>query len=499
MYTQLQPWSSVGAPPCMEQVVGEPIPPRIGQYYFKTKRPHPWRPVMAHEMIEINTLPEIPITNQFMAQKCSPEGMLTESIAFPNLVTGFDRNPQHAARAALYTRYTYPEWLKGTRSLYLEADGMRSQAEMMRSGTLDLLQKFDEETVQGQIDSGRRIGERISELKFWRGEVANELEKLLKLNSSLMELRSSIQKALTDLEGPLHIAQECLYHREGRKATELVHDDVEKCLLFEIENVMTCQKKLEEMLKRVTVKLKDSRAAQAMLEEDVAHKEGALGIDNACHQLNNYSAGINYYGGIEKYDPTISTADTWSEASASRVRRSQNERENGELLRTEANALINECASLVWDAWSATNNAINKRSEEQTDAKNKLLTQLSKTQRSVFDVQKYLSLLQKAMKDKSIVLQVAQTRHEARSHRNGIELCKDFAHLRLVKEIEDIQKAFTTLDEKLQETEAMHQQLLKTRTNLEKALKHKTDALFIDREKCMGLRRSFPVNNIIQY
>lgn len=153
----------------------------------------------------------------------------------------------------------------------------------------------------------------------------------------------------------------------------------------------------------------------------------------------------------------------------------------------------------MWDAWSATNNAINKRSVEQTEAKNKLLMQLSKCQRSLFDTEKYLLLIRKAVQDKSTVLQVAQTRHEARSHRNGIELCKDYAHLRLVQEIQDLQKAFTTLDGKLQETEALHQQLLKTRTNLEKALKYKTDALFIDREKCMGLRRSFPVNNIIKY
>lgn len=321
MYTQLQPWSSVGVPPCLEQVVGEPIAPRTGTYYFKTPRPHPWRPTMAHEMIEINTLPEIPITNQLMSAKTCPKGMLTEPLAFPNLVTGFDRNPQHAARAALYTRYTYPEWLRSTKTLYTEADSIRQQAELLRSGTLSLLQKTDEETVKGQIDSGRKLGERISELKFWRSEVNNELDKLLNLNTNLMETRTEIQKALQDLEAPLHIAQECLYHREARKSTELVHDDVEQCLLFEIENVMKCQKKLNEMLGKVTEKLKNSRAAQAMLEEDVTNKEGALGIDHACHQLNNHSRGVNYYGGIEKYDPTVSTSETWSEASASRVKR----------------------------------------------------------------------------------------------------------------------------------------------------------------------------------
>lgn len=55
------------------------------------------------------------------------------------------------------------------------------------------------------------------------------------------------------------------------------------------------------------------------------------------------------------------------------------------------------------------------------------------------------------------------------------------------------------LHRKLQEAEAQHQGLLKTRSNLETVLKNKVDALFIDREKCMGLRRAFPVNNTIKY
>lgn len=33
-------------------------------------------------------------------------------------------------------------------------------------------------------------------------------------------------------------------------------------------------------------------------------KEQAMGIDNLAHSLNNFSRGINYYGGIENYDNT---------------------------------------------------------------------------------------------------------------------------------------------------------------------------------------------------
>lgn len=68
-----------------------------------------------------------------------------------------------------------------------------------------------------------------------------------------------------------------------------------------------------------------------------------------------------------------------------------------------------------------------------------------------------------------------------------------------MEEVCTIQDSVATLHRKLQEAEAQHQQLLRTKSQLESNLKQKVDALFIDREKCMGLRRSFPVNNTIKY
>ena len=70
---------------------------------------------------------------------------------------------------------------------------------------------------------------------------------------------------------------------------------------------------------------------------------------------------------------------------------------------------------------------------------------------------------------------------------------------RLVKEVQDIGDSIEHLHRKLQEAEAQHQQLLKTRSSLETDLQIKMNSLFIDREKCMGMRRSFPICATIKY
>lgn len=83
-----------------------------------------------------------------------------------------------------------------------------------------------------------------------------------------------------------------------------MHDNVEQQLLKEVEVYRNCQSRLKTLQATTEQQLRNNRAAQHELEVDVKSKEGALGVDNLCHQLNNFSRGINYYGGIEKYDPT---------------------------------------------------------------------------------------------------------------------------------------------------------------------------------------------------
>lgn len=112
-------------------------------------------------------------------------------------------------------------------------------------------------------------------------------------------------------------------------------------------------------------------------------------------------------------------------------------------MRSDAEALINACATQIWDCWSNSNNSLNKRASETMEAKSKMqlnlhkvqfflyfwfgfwsLTWLFQTQQEIFDVEKHIDLLRKAINDKSNPLKVAQTRLEARSHRPGMEICR---------------------------------------------------------------------------
>lgn len=55
---------------------------------------------------------------------------------------------------------------------------------------------------------------------------------------------------------------------------------------------------------------------------------------------------------------------------------------------------------------------------------------LVQVQQEIFDVQKSIEIIKKAIADKSNPLKVAQTRLELRTHRRDVELCRDVVHTR---------------------------------------------------------------------
>ncbi|XP_063993881.1 tektin-3-like [Diachasmimorpha longicaudata] len=489
---QIEPWGNVGSSmPCLEPAI-----PVKSIDYHKNHTLMPWRPSAGYENVQL-----VPLSKKCISTYAvdPATGMSTEPLKFPNLVTGYQRNPVHASQSALHTRYTPNEWFQKQIKFYNDADANTYYSERMRNDAVKIMRAAEEKVQITQHETGRRLGERITDVTFWRNEIAAELERLIQECERLQDCRGVLEKAVQDIEGPLHIAEECLYHREARKSTELVHDDSEKCLLYEVSNLKTNQKKLEGCLERCKNQLRNCRASQHQLELDLKNKQSALGIDTLCHQLNNYSHGIQYYAGIEKYDPCVSEQETWADAANRIIQKSQTERAKSVQLRAEAEALVNRVSREMWETWTSTNNALSRRSSELLEAKNQLQQHLHKVQQEIFDVEKNLEIMRKSTADKSYALKVAHTRLEARMHRPELELCRDYAHVSLQKEIEDINHQVEKMHRMLKELECQHQRLLRTRNGLEHDLSLKIDAMYIDKEKVCGLRRAYPVNALFRF
>merc|ERR1712121_67249 len=166
--------------------------------------------------------------------------------------------------------------------------------------------------------------------------------------------------------------------------------------------IKKCQARMKKVLDKAYVQLKMDRAAQHALEIDAKDKHHAQGLDDRMQQMRNSSAGIGYMPGIENIDNTITIP---------------------ERLRGEIDSTLRHCANEMWNNFNSVNNSFNTRIRETTDARNKLQAHLQKTMQEIFDMERNISLLRKAIQDKENPMKVAQTRLDERTRRINVELC----------------------------------------------------------------------------
>ncbi|XP_062331013.1 tektin-3 [Osmerus eperlanus] len=395
-------------------------------------------------------------------------------------------------RSALTTRYTPNDWYMSNQSNYRESESSRNSAERLRKDTIRLMQDKEQLTRRTQETTSRNIGERLNDIVFWRSELHHEIDNMVSEIAALTEVKRRLERALAETEGPLQVSQECLYHREKRMSIDLVHDGVEKDLIREVEVIKSCQERMRRHLDRAVAQLASNRASQHELERDLNDKVTAQRIDDRCHHLRNTSDGIGYYRGIDRLDPSLSLPDSWSKFTDDNLLHSQSQRVASHKLRDEIEVLMNATSSEMWNQFNKVNIAFTGRMSETSDAKNSLQTHLAKTLQEIFQTEMLIESLKKALRDKENPLRVAQTRLEERTRRPNVELCRDNPHHRLISEVREIEDTIHKLRERLQEAENTLQTLVKTKATLEHDLSVKANSLFLDQEKCMSMRKTFP-------
>uniref|UniRef100_A0A673K167 Tektin n=1 Tax=Sinocyclocheilus rhinocerous TaxID=307959 RepID=A0A673K167_9TELE len=369
---------------------------------------------------------------------------------YPECISPSKRKPRLGP--ALSTRYMPEDWFKSNRSNYRESESSRNSAERLRRDTIRMIQDKDQMTRRTQDTTSKNIGERLNDISFWRSELNHEIDNMVTEISALTDVKRRLERALAETEGPL--------------ISEAVH-----VILF-------------------IIILRSNRAAQHELERDLSDKVTAQRIDDRCHHLRNTSDGISYYRGIDRMDPSL--PDSWSKFTDDNILHSQSERAASHKLRDEIEILLNATSNEMWDQFNSVNVSFTNRIAEMADTKNNLQTHLAKTLQEIFQTEMLIEALKKAIRDKENPLKVAQTRLEERSRRPNVELCRDNPHHRLVTEVREIEDTIHKLRERLMEAENTLQTLVKTKVALEHDLSIKANSLFLDQEKCMGTRKSFP-------
>uniref|UniRef100_A0A4W3JIW3 Tektin n=1 Tax=Callorhinchus milii TaxID=7868 RepID=A0A4W3JIW3_CALMI len=371
----------------------------------------------------------------------------------PEVIQAKPHSPSN--RMVLFTRYSPQDWHLSNQNNYRESESSRHSAVRLRVDTARLIQDKEQITRKIQSETSKNLGERVSDIVYWKSELTHETDQVIREIHALTEAKKRLERSLAETESPLQVmyCEYCGSHPVCARGYVCIR--------------------------------RSNRAAQHELERDLSDKSMAQRIDDKCHQLRNTSDGISYYRGVER-------VDSWAKFTDDNVLRSQSERSTSAKLRDDIENLLNATSNELWSQFNAVNVSFTHRISETANAKNKLQTHLAKTLQEIFQTEMTIQGIKRAIKDKEAPLKVAQTRLDERTRRPNVELCRDPVQHRLVNEVWTLDTSIQTLQQRLEEAEDMLQMLVHTKAALEYDLSIKANSLFVDQEKCMGMRKTFP-------
>uniref|UniRef100_A0A8D0G9I4 Tektin n=1 Tax=Sphenodon punctatus TaxID=8508 RepID=A0A8D0G9I4_SPHPU len=392
-------------------------------------------------------------------------------------------------------RFLPPEWHIANKTQYATAESQRSSSERLVAESQRLVDEIEKTTQKTQSDVNKKIEQRLDEIKFWKQELDEKLAQVVNETEVLLTFKTRVENALESCKEPLFIAQECLLNRERRVGIDLVHDEVERELIKEVEVLQGVIALLERTLEQADEQIRLNRSARYNLEMDLKDKFMALTIDDYCSSLTNNTPDIQYAQNVVKVEQNSVSPEDWIDFSNVNVEKADKQRNNSLALRALIDRILSQTASDLRKQCEMVNIAFKNRVKETKDAKNKLEVHLAKVMEEIASQEKNIAGLKKAILDKEGPAKVAQTRLETRTHRPNVELCRDKVQYRLISEVHEINNNIQRLKETLAQAEIVLKGLSRRQLSLEEEIQVKQNTLYIDEVLCMQMRESISINN----
>ncbi|KAL5015859.1 hypothetical protein ScPMuIL_005448 [Solemya velum] len=390
-------------------------------------------------------------------------------------------------------RFRHQEWTTSNLTNYANAEVERAIAERLVEESKRLSTETEKRTEKTQRDVNKKFQQRLDDIRYWKKELDDKLDGITTEIDSLLAFKTRVEKALEATAEPLHIAQQCLANRERRVQIDLVHDDVQRELIKEVETVEGVKALLQRTLEQAVEQIRLNKKAKFQLEKDLKDKFTALAVDEHCSELRNNSAGLAFKDGITRIEPNSVSPEDWQDYSNQNILTAERERQSSVELRSVVDGILQQTSNDMIKQCDEVKVAFNKRISETKDAKSKLEDHLNKIIAQMKEIEENITRLQKAITDKEQPLKLAQTRLDTRTSRPNVELCRDPVQYRLISEVGEIEESVMRLQERLKQAEDSLKGLIRNQLTLEEDIEVKANTLFIDEVECMGMRKSINV------
>jgi hypothetical protein len=196
------------------------------------------------------------------------------------------------------------------------------------------------------------------------------------------------------------------------------------------------------------------------------------------------------------YEKKSSFTETqWENYSDDNIKNAEATRLNSVKLRNIVDSNLQQVANDIDKQIENTNRAFQRRIWEEVDAKTKLEDQVKDVTKLIDNMEENIKNVEKAILDKENYLKLAHTRLDVRTNRPHIELVRDPAQYKLVKEVQEIEDSIRRLQERLNESHKKLKDLDRDKLVLMKDIEVKANTIRLDEaENFNGIRKSLKIN-----
>lgn len=392
-------------------------------------------------------------------------------------------------------RFTPDEWKIASKIKHKNSERVRSNAERLIAES-DRLDGETREQVDTTLDDvNKKLDQRLNDIKFWKGELEDKLDGVFHEIDALEAFKKRVEKAIESIQEPLHIAQSCLANREKRYDIDLVHDNVQKELIKEVEIETGAESLLTRLLEEVVEQQRLNRKAKYNLESDLKNKFNAMSIDSHVQNLSLTNPSTYLKNGTAKIEPNSFTEEQWENFSDENIKNAEATRLNSVQLRGMVDSSLQQIANDITKQIELTDRSFTRRIWEEKDAKIKLENQVKDVTTLIDNLEENIKNVEKAMLDKENYLKLANSRLDIRTNRPQIELVRDPAQYKLIQEVQEIEDSVRKLQDRLNDSHKKLKELDRNKLVLMKDIETKTNTICIDEaENLNGIRKSLKIN-----
>lgn len=388
-------------------------------------------------------------------------------------------------------RFNPQEWVISNQRKNTAAEQERALAQRLIAESSRLAKETDDTVRRTQADVKKKLNQRISDIRFWKSELDDKLDRLRSETEALLAYKVRVEKALEATAEPFNISQTCLANREGRRGIDLNHDDVQKELMKEVEVIKGVMELLKRSHEEVAEQARLNKRCQFNLEKDLADKFQGLSLDEYCEALTNTSPVISFKSpSVIKIQSNSVSPEEWVDFSHKNIEAAERERNNSGNLRSFVDGILAQTCNDLRTQRDNVNEAFRRRLKETREAKERLEGQLTETLRQIVDQQENIKSLAKAIEDKDIPMKLSHTRLDTRSQRPNVELCHDAVQSRLVAEVGELNDHIARLTDRRDQSNSSLKGLRRQKLSLEEDIETKSITIYTDDVQCMGMRKS---------